>query len=535
MYSAALGQRDLDQPVTIASIQSIYKRAAELGRIDVCIVDEAHLIPEDDDGMYRRFLADAKLVNPKLRVFGLTATPYRLKSGMICSPEGVLNEICYEARIPELIRDGYLCPLRSKAGRQKVDTSKVSIRGGEFVPGELEDLVNQDATVNLAVDEIIAETQDRNSVLIFCAGVKHMEHVAAVFRSHGIEVGTVTGETSLFERDLTVERFKAGAIKYLLNVNVLTTGFNAKRVDCVVMLRPTMSPGLYYQMVGRGSGCSPVRRTCLILDFAGNVMRHGPVDAIRMPTRSRPGSGRQTAHRASARSAGHWCMRATRIAPSAARSSRTRGERASSRRDREHRRRAVTGRTGTGASGVRGVLAVHRKRNADPGDPRTMRVDYQVQRGGHGDRQRVGVCGAYRLRRQQSRQVVGGSVEAPLPDTVEMAVLIATNGLLATAKKITVRKEPGSRFERVVNAELGEIPHVGEDFIESVEKELTRRPITRDRCPKCQCNAMIRVPDLQYNRDAMLCGRCNRWVRWAPEQVQADEPAYVIEEDDIPF
>ncbi len=108
-----------DAPVIVAGIQSVYRRACELDRFDLVIVDESHLIPLDGDGMYRQFLADAKAVNPDLRVIGFTATPFRLKDGPICTPDGILNHVCYEVGVRELIRDGYLCPLITKAGRRQ--------------------------------------------------------------------------------------------------------------------------------------------------------------------------------------------------------------------------------------------------------------------------------------------------------------------------------------------------------------------------------------------------------------------------------
>jgi DNA repair protein RadD len=108
VYSAGLKRRDTDEPAIVAGIQSVYKRACELDAFDLVIVDEAHLIAPDGEGMYRQFLADAKVVNPRLRVIGLTATPFRMKSGMICAPENILNQVCYEAGVRELIRDGYL-------------------------------------------------------------------------------------------------------------------------------------------------------------------------------------------------------------------------------------------------------------------------------------------------------------------------------------------------------------------------------------------------------------------------------------------
>ncbi|MCC6909082.1 MAG: DEAD/DEAH box helicase family protein, partial [Phycisphaerales bacterium] len=123
LYSASLKRRELDCAVTIAGIQSIYQRACNLGPVNLIIVDEAHMIPAEGDGMYRTFIADAKAVNPEVRVVGLTATPFRLKTGMICGPDNILNHICYEVGVRELIVQGYLCPLRTKAGVARADMS----------------------------------------------------------------------------------------------------------------------------------------------------------------------------------------------------------------------------------------------------------------------------------------------------------------------------------------------------------------------------------------------------------------------------
>ena len=114
----------------VAGVQSIYQRATELGSFSVVIVDEAHLIPLAGEGMYRQLLQELSVINPLVRVIGLTATPYRLKDGLICQPEHFLNEICYEVGVNELIDGGFLSELRSKAGTEKPDLSAVHVRGG---------------------------------------------------------------------------------------------------------------------------------------------------------------------------------------------------------------------------------------------------------------------------------------------------------------------------------------------------------------------------------------------------------------------
>lgn len=159
IYSAGLKRRDVAQGVIVAGIQSAYQRADELGAFDLVLVDEAHLIPGDGEGMYRRFLADAKALNPLVRVVGLTATPFRLDCGQICSPDHFLNAVCYEIGIRELIRDGYLCQLVSKASVAKVDTERLHIRSGEFVADEVEKLMDQETLVEALPEGVSTRTR----------------------------------------------------------------------------------------------------------------------------------------------------------------------------------------------------------------------------------------------------------------------------------------------------------------------------------------------------------------------------------------
>ena len=108
--------------------------------------------------------------------------------------------------------------------------------------------MNEAELVESACREVLAYTRDRKACLIFTSGVKHGTHVAETLRRLGVHVESVFGDTLPFERDRVLQDFRAGKILYLVNVNVLTTGFDAPNIDCVAMLRPTLSPGLFYQM-----------------------------------------------------------------------------------------------------------------------------------------------------------------------------------------------------------------------------------------------------------------------------------------------
>jgi DNA repair protein RadD len=292
IYSAGLGRRDARARILFAGIQSIHDKATRIGHADLVLIDEAHLIPGRSNTMYRRFLRDLKAINPKLKVIGLTATPFRLDSGMLHEGENALfTDIAYEVSVRDLIDQGYLCPLVSKQTETRLDVTGIGSRGGEFIARDLEDAVDQDVITRAAVGEVIAHGEARRSWLAFCSGVRHATHVAEEFRRRGVTCATIFGETPRDERDRIIAAFKRGEIRVLASMGVLTTGFNAPAVDLIAMLRPTKSAGLYVQMAGRGTRLAEAKENCLVLDFAGNVRRHGPIDLVRPTRPGGPGDG----------------------------------------------------------------------------------------------------------------------------------------------------------------------------------------------------------------------------------------------------
>ncbi|MDA0260922.1 MAG: DEAD/DEAH box helicase family protein [Proteobacteria bacterium] len=451
IYSAGLKQRDTDSPVIIAGIQSVFNKACDLGPFNLILIDEAHMLPPDGEGRYRQFLTDARVVNPQVRLVGLTATPFRLKSGMICAPENLLNHISYEIGIKELIVDGYLSPLVTKSGITTCDTSALHVRGGEFVAGEVEQLMDDDERVKSACREIVEYTRDRRATLIFASGVHHGRHICQVLADeYQIDCGFVTGETPTKQRDQLLEQFVNGDLKYLCNVNVLTTGFDAPHIDCVALLRPTMSPGLFYQMVGRGFRLHPHKQNCLVLDFGGNVLRHGPVDQIQVVTRNREPGDRSPPAKL--------CPEChTLIAVGYGICPECRYEFPPPDRKKHEAEATAAGILSDEISDmeyeVRDVTyAVHIKRNAPPGAPQSMRVTYRL---GLDHWQSEFICfehGGYA--QKKAEQWWSERSPDPVPDTAERAVELADAGALAIPEKVTVRNITGEKYDRIIAYQL---------------------------------------------------------------------------------
>jgi len=290
VYSAGLKSRDTHNQILFAGIQSVYNKAWELGFFDLILIDESHRVPQKKFGTYRKFLAEMFKINPKIIIGGLSATPYRLGTGMLNEGEdAIFDDICHVTTIPELINPNhfknsdkkqYLCNIISKNSINRADMTGVHIRGGDYVPGEMERAFNKHDLISRTVKEIRELTSDRKKILVFTAGIAHCEAVKEEMVSQGLDVRSIHSQLSDEENDTTLKDFKEGKFRYLVNVDILTTGFNEKAIDCICILRSTKSPGLYYQICGRGLRMHPSKENCLVLDFGGNILLHGPIDKI---------------------------------------------------------------------------------------------------------------------------------------------------------------------------------------------------------------------------------------------------------------
>lgn len=279
IYSAGVGRRDVFNRLIFCGIQSVYKKANLFAPVDLIIIDECHLLSPNREGMYQHFITELLQHNPKMRVLGLTATPFRTGDGLL-TEGNIFDEVVYSLPITTLIERGYLAPLISKGGIQEADMSKVKITAGEYNTKGMALAFDRDELTKAAVKEIVQYGQDRKKWLIFGSSIEHCYHIEAELKLHGITTGVITGKTDKEERAHTLKRYQYGDIKCLINLNVLTVGFDAPQTDLIALLRATKSTGLYIQILGRGMRIAPNKDNCLILDYGGNIERFGPVDKI---------------------------------------------------------------------------------------------------------------------------------------------------------------------------------------------------------------------------------------------------------------
>ena len=273
-YSAGLNQKTQDAQIVFAGIQSIAN--ATIQHYEILIIDECHLVAPNESGQYHALISKLKEVNPELKILGLTATPYRLDSGYLTEWETpIFERVVYKIDVKLLIKRGYLCPVVSNGGGVKVDVSKVKHKGGEFLDSALESLY-MSKTVEIVAD-IVKKGIDRKAWLIFCVSIEHAEQVTTELISHGIDAACYHSQS---DNEYILDDFANGRLKCLVNVNILTTGSNFPIADMCVLLRATESTALYVQIVGRVMRLYPNKKNALLLDYGGNVLRHGCIDDV---------------------------------------------------------------------------------------------------------------------------------------------------------------------------------------------------------------------------------------------------------------
>jgi DNA repair protein RadD len=302
IYSSGLGRWQSHFPITFAGIASVVKNPELFGKVDLIFIDEAHLVSPKEGTMYRSFLKEFKARNPLLKIIGFTATHYRLGQGLLIEGEDRLfTDICFDMTTLEsfnwLLSEGYICNLIPRQTTTEIDTSGIRVQAGEFVQKDLQEAVDKDVISYAICREIIQRAEGRNHWLIFAAGIDHAIHVRSILESLGVSATLVHSRMSEKERDTNLADYKAGKYKAMVNNGILTTGFDFPEMDLIGMLRPTQSPGLWVQMLGRGT--RPIyapgydletkqgrldaqkagpKQDCLVLDFAGNTRRLGPIN-----------------------------------------------------------------------------------------------------------------------------------------------------------------------------------------------------------------------------------------------------------------
>lgn len=281
-YSTGLRSYDIRQ-FTVASIQTIYKKPLLFKHFNFIIVDEAHLIPPEGEGRYRTFFE----AMPKVPILGLTATPFRRAHGLL-TEDHIFDRIIYDIEIQYLIDAGFLAPLRAKETSHTFNVKNLPVLAGDYSKADLSRRFDRDDVTGKIIEYLQAYKDKRKHWLVFAIDIEHCEHIAEALMQVGIPAAAVHSKLPIDRAEL-LDLFMSGALQALVAVETLTTGFDAPMVDMIAMLRPTASPVLHVQMLGRGMRTAENKKDCLVLDFAGNTQRLGPVDAVQIPKKRKKG------------------------------------------------------------------------------------------------------------------------------------------------------------------------------------------------------------------------------------------------------
>lgn len=285
IYAAGLNQKTSDGKTVVASIQSAARALSQfVGAFSLVIIDECHRVSLEKTSQYQQLLTHLRQHNPQLRLLGLTATPYRLGTGWIYKQHyhgkvgstdlGVFEQCIFELPLRPLIKNGYLtAPTLFDGLSAQYDFSQIKPNEtGEYPQTQVNDLLDHAGRATTAiVRQLIELSHHRSGIIIFAATVRHAEEIFSLLcQQHSQQSAIVTAQTPDSERDSLIERFKTQQLKFLVNVAVLTTGFDAPHVDLIAILRPTASVGLFQQMIGRGLRLSEGKKDCLVIDYAAN-------------------------------------------------------------------------------------------------------------------------------------------------------------------------------------------------------------------------------------------------------------------------
>lgn len=315
IYSAGLGRKEVHNKVTFCGVASIAKNIAAFGKIDLFLVDEAHLISPEDETMYMKVINFLMTVNPRMKVIGFTATPWRQGVGVLTQGKLFTDfaiDLTDMKSFNRFVREGYLVPLVSKPTQLFLDTKGVHMRMGDFNEKELQLAVNKDEITYTALQEtlLIAQQENRRSWIVFATGLEHAAKIEQMLTLLGVSCRQVHSKMNKGERDKNIQEWKDLKYTCIINKGVLTTGINHPGLDLIIMLRPTMSTVLWVQMLGRGTrplfvpgfdlttvqgrlesiAASP-KQNCRVLDFAGNIKRLGPINDPVIPRKKGEAKG----------------------------------------------------------------------------------------------------------------------------------------------------------------------------------------------------------------------------------------------------
>ena len=280
--------KDMQSQIIFGTIQTLSKYTEQLGRVDILIVDECHNINPKNEGEYRRFIEYLKVCGSRgICTIGLTGTPFRGDGTWLTVSENALfTSVAASVSMDDLLESKHLSPLVLQSDTPEItgDLSQVKLvnqqdGSKDYKVGDLGRAMSDEAVIQSTISDLIVRGADRKKWLVFCVTVDHAEKVKAALSQH-VAAEIITGDTPATERMSILAGYRSGRIRALVNVNVLTTGFDVPEIDLIALLRPTKSYVLYVQIAGRGMRIADGKTDCLWLDYTSTTREKGAVNKI---------------------------------------------------------------------------------------------------------------------------------------------------------------------------------------------------------------------------------------------------------------
>lgn len=306
IYCSSLKRFDTCYPITFATIDSLDGNQHKFGRIDIMLPDECHRISNKDDSRYKRVYDYFKQKNKFFFMLGWTATDYRMGQGKLTDEGGLFTEVIYDATTLEAFNwffsEGYLVPPIAAPTNITISGEKTAMLAGDFKDKDLQAQFEKDKASGaiyraLLESKAVAEAEDRNHWICFVPGKQACEDVTEMLDSMGVSATFVHSGLKRAERRQRLKDYKKGLYTCMVNNGILTTGFNFKALDFMIMLRKTASASLWVQMLGRGTRpnytegfdiqtregrmaaiIASGKRNFRVMDFVGNTERLGPIN-----------------------------------------------------------------------------------------------------------------------------------------------------------------------------------------------------------------------------------------------------------------
>lgn len=292
--SAKLQKAQTNKQIVYATYTSFLRRRTTSGAFNLLICDEAHYLNPDPDTSYQKIIRSLLRLNPAMKICGLTATPYRQDQGMLhedcIKGKAIFTNMCYETNIPDLIKQGYLSHVESISGEVTADLSGVPLKGADY-DTELA-AVKFDAIVVDAVADMRVkfEVYGIQTAIIYASNLANARRLIEEWNDPKT-IRLAYGDMSTHDRNELTRWLKEGeGLRIVVNVGLFVTGFDYRRLDCVVFFVATKSLVKYVQIAGRVIRAHDEKERGYVLDYGSNIERHGPIDSTIAPkNKKRPG------------------------------------------------------------------------------------------------------------------------------------------------------------------------------------------------------------------------------------------------------